>query len=81
MQKPVASTSSVGDNFEESTTYQYIRTKLSVRSYSKPADAVNYFQSLVNHNQGTNNIAILKYGLALAYLEAKDYDSARFITR
>jgi len=72
-----ASTSNVGDNFEESRTYQYIRTKLAVRSYKNPIDAVNNFQNLVNHNQGANNIAILKYGLALAYLEAKNYDSAR----
>ena len=70
---------SVNDKFDESRTYQYIRNKLIVGSYNNPADAVNYFQNQVDHNQGSGNSPTLHYGLALAFMEAKKYDDARLL--
>jgi predicted Zn-dependent protease len=60
--------------FNESRTYQFIRTKLLVRTFKTPADAIKHFESLLSQSQRDD--VPLKYGLALAHMENRDFARA-----
>lgn len=63
-------------NYNESRTYQFIRTKLLVKSYKTPAEAIDYYQGILDQGQFRDDIVVLKYGLAFAHLENRDYGQA-----
>ncbi len=65
--------------YEESRTYQYVRTKLIVRNYRNPADAVKHYANIINRGEIRDDIAVVRYGLALAHAENREYDQARQI--
>jgi len=62
--------------YNESTSYQFIRTKLMVKSYNYPGDAVKHYKNIIDQGEFRDDIVTLRYGLALAYLENKDYTAA-----
>lgn len=67
------------DHYQESVSYALIRAKLIANGFRNPADAVNHFQ---NELEGVENVdpdGVLRYGLALALLEDKQYDGARHL--
>lgn len=64
-------------NYDESRTYQFVRTKLIVKNYRNPEDAVRHFSNIINRGGIRDDIAAIRYGLALAYTENGDYEKAR----
>ena len=62
--------------YNESMTYQYIRTKLLVRSFKLPADAIKQYEGILSQGEFRDDIAVIRYGLALAHMENKDYAKA-----
>lgn len=62
--------------YNESKTYQFIRTKLLVKSQRSPADAIKLYQRILDQGEFRDDIAVIRYGLALAHLENKDYAKA-----
>jgi len=66
-------------SYNESQTYQFIRTKLLVRSYKSPLDAIKYYQGILDQGEFRDDVVTLKYGLALAQMENKDYAKAASI--
>lgn len=63
--------------YDESKTYQLIRTKLIVRNFRNPEDAVKHFSNIINQGEFRDDIAVLRYGLALAHMENSEYEPAR----
>lgn len=66
-------------SYNESQTYKYIRTKMIVKSYSEPSSAIDYYSNRFEQERYTDDSNVLKYGLALAYLEDRNFDQARNI--
>lgn len=62
--------------YNESKTYQFIRTKLLVKSHKTPADAIKHYEAILAEGEFRDDIVPIKYGLALAHLENKDYTKA-----
>lgn len=65
--------------YNESKTYQFIRTKLLVKSHKSTGDAIKHYQGILDQGQFRDDIVVIKYGLALAYLEHKDYKEAALL--
>jgi predicted Zn-dependent protease len=63
-------------SFHESNTYKLMRTKLIVRAFSEPRLAIDEFSAGLQKGEFTDDANILKYGLALAYLQNRDFDTA-----
>lgn len=66
-------------HYDESKLYQYVRAKLTVRSYKNPLDAVDYYNTKLNDGKIHDDEPVLRYGLALALAGADKYDQARVI--
>jgi predicted Zn-dependent protease len=64
-------------SYHESRTYELIRTKLIVKSYTDPASAISHFKDRLQREPFSDSSSVLKYGLALAYLENRNYAQAR----
>ncbi len=64
------------DSFHESNTYKLVRTKLIVRAFAEPKLAIDQYSTALQKGQFTDDAHILKYGLALAHLENRDFDMA-----
>ncbi len=65
--------------YHESMSYHFIRTKLIVRAFQDSSSAVDYYDDLVNKTEFSDAIVTNRYGLALAYVENRDFDKARMI--
>ena len=67
----------IRSSYNESQMYKYIRTKMIVKSYSEPSSAIAYYSKRLEQERYTDDANVLKYGLALAYLEDRNFDQAR----
>ncbi|MBI1732598.1 MAG: M48 family metallopeptidase [Gammaproteobacteria bacterium] len=65
------------DKYDESAAFALIRAKLLVQGFRKPDDAVNHFRDKLAQVENVDPDGVLRYGLALALLEDKQYDGAR----
>lgn len=65
------------NRYEESGSYALVRAKLMVGTYRKPNEAVEYFRQELARVENVDPGGVLRYGLALALLEAKQYGQAR----
>jgi predicted Zn-dependent protease len=63
--------------YNESTSYPLIRAKLMVGNFRHPNEAVDYFRNQLAGAENVDPDGVLRYGLALALLEDKQYDAAR----
>jgi predicted Zn-dependent protease len=63
-------------NYQESSSYPFIKAKVMVLSFKNPDEAVNYFNNRVENEKFTNEYASLRYGYALALIAAGDYPLA-----
>lgn len=64
-------------SYHESDTYKFIRTKLIVRSYGEPQQAIDYYRDRLERERYSDEVNVYKYGLALAYMQKLDYEPAR----
>ena len=64
------------NSYHESLSYQLIRTKLIVKSHSDPDAAVRYYSDRLSNREFSDDVNVTRYGLALAYMEDRDYDPA-----
>ncbi|MCZ6525912.1 MAG: M48 family metalloprotease [Gammaproteobacteria bacterium] len=62
--------------YQESINFEFIRSKLIVMAYKNPRDAVDFFQQKLETERFGDNFAALRYGYALALMEAGDYRQA-----
>ena len=62
--------------YHESKSYPFIKAKLMVLSFKNPADGVKYFKDRVENEKFTNEYTPLRYGYALALVEAGDFPLA-----
>jgi len=65
--------------YTESRTYQFIRTKLLARSYRTPEEAAAHFSNEIARGEYRDDIATLRYGLALAYMDGRKYSQAQVL--
>jgi beta-barrel assembly-enhancing protease len=65
--------------YYESNTYKLIRTKLIVKSYNDPASAISFYKERLERGEYTDNVNIQKYGLAMSYMEKREYEAARLL--
>lgn len=65
------------DSYPQSASYALVRAKLLVGTYRNPAEAVKHFQQELARVENVDPDGVLRYGLALALLENKQYDGAR----
>jgi predicted Zn-dependent protease len=63
-------------SYHESNTYKLIRTKLIVKTYEDPVLAIDFYSNKLDKQEFTDDAENIKYGLALAYLENRDYAAA-----
>lgn len=63
-------------SYQESSSYPFIKAKVIVLSFRNPVDAVKYFKDRVENEKFTNEYTSLRYGYALALIEAGDYTLA-----
>ncbi|MEX2353382.1 MAG: M48 family metalloprotease, partial [Gammaproteobacteria bacterium] len=64
-------------SYSESKTFQFIRTKLLVRSHRSPEEAASHFNNLIAQGEYRDDIDVLRYGLALAHMRGRNYQEAR----
>jgi len=67
----------INKKYDESTSYDFIKSKLIVISHKDPKDAVKYFEYKIQNEEFTGNIAALSYGHALAMAAVGEYGKAR----
>ncbi len=63
--------------YEVSASYPLIRAKLIANGFRNPKDAVNHFRKELERVEHVDPDGVLRYGLALALLEDKQYAGAR----
>ena len=65
------------DRYEVSASYPLIRAKLIANGFRNPKDAVNHFRKELDRVEHVDPDGVLRYGLALALLEDKQFVGAR----
>lgn len=65
------------DKYTQSASYALVRAKLIVGTFRNPAEAVKHFQNELARVENVDPDGVLRYGLAMALLEDKQYDGAR----
>jgi len=66
-------------SYQESRTYKLVRAKLIVKTFADPSLGVDYYADKLEREQASINTNIFKYGLALAYMQKREYQAAREI--